>query len=139
MSVWTMASIDPTIRVTAARTQMTGRQSTLAVGKAPRRMRMRAAKPPALATAAMNPVAGVGAPWYTSGVQVWNGTAATLKPSPTMTSTMPASRMLLGTWVWARNTAISDSRVDPVAPYTRATPYRKMADEKAPRMKYFID
>ncbi len=28
----------------------------------------------------MNAVTGVGAPWYTSGVHMWNGTAATLKP-----------------------------------------------------------
>ena len=30
----------------------------------------------------MNAVTGVGAPWYTSGVHMWNGTAATLKPRP---------------------------------------------------------
>ncbi len=30
----------------------------------------------------MNAVTGVGAPWYTSGVHMWNGAAATLKPRP---------------------------------------------------------
>ena len=38
----------------------------------------------------MKPVIGVGAPWYTSGVQTWNGAAATLKSSPTESSAMPA-------------------------------------------------
>jgi len=111
-----LASIEPTSSVRAAMTQMTGRQSTLMIPNAPTRTRIKAAKPPALATAAMKPVAGVGEPWYTSGVQVWNGTAATLKPRPTTTRTMPARRMLFGTWFWARNVAISDRRVEPVAP-----------------------
>ena len=39
----------------------------------------------------MNAVAGVGEPWYTSGVHMWNGTAATLKPSPTISRAKPAS------------------------------------------------
>ena len=39
----------------------------------------------------MNAVTGVGAPWYTSGVHTWNGTAATLNPSPTSSSATPAS------------------------------------------------
>ena len=30
----------------------------------------------------MNAVTGVGAPWYTSGVHTWNGTAATLNAEP---------------------------------------------------------
>ena len=32
---------------------------------------------------------GVGAPWYTSGAQVWNGAADTLNPNPATTNTMP--------------------------------------------------
>mgnify|MGYP001059674074 CR=1 FL=1 len=34
-----------------------------------------------LVATAMNAVTGVGAPWYTSGVQTWNGTAAALNSS----------------------------------------------------------
>ena len=36
-----------------------------------------------LVQAAMNPVTGVGAPAYTSGVHEWNGTALNLNSSPT--------------------------------------------------------
>ena len=39
----------------------------------------------------MNAVTGVGAPWYTSGVHMWNGAAATLKPSPTSRNAKPAT------------------------------------------------
>ena len=46
-----------------ARTKITGRQSEAKVPKPPMHTRSRAAKPPALATPAMKPVAGVGAPW----------------------------------------------------------------------------
>ena len=52
--------------------------------------RMSAANPPTLAMAAMYPVMGLGAPWYTSGVHTWKGTAATLKPNPTNNSAIPA-------------------------------------------------
>src|SRR5450631_970819 len=40
-------------------------------------------KAAALIPAAMNPVIGVGAPWYASGSHMWNGTAATLNSSAT--------------------------------------------------------
>ena len=39
----------------------------------------------------MNPVIGVGAPWYTSGIHEWNGTAPTLNNSPTDNSATPIS------------------------------------------------
>ena len=39
----------------------------------------------------MNPVTGVGAPAYTSGVQEWKGTALNLKSRPTPSKAMPAS------------------------------------------------
>ncbi len=76
-----------------------------------------AAKAPALATAAMNPVTGDGAPWYTSGVHMWNGTAATLKAKPTIRSARPASRRpLVSTTFLDRKSAIWVRLVDPVAP-----------------------
>ena len=43
-------------------------------------------KPAALDPTDKNAVTGVGAPWYTSGTQIWNGTAATLNASPTRIS-----------------------------------------------------
>ena len=48
--------------------------------------RTSAAKAAAFTPAAMNAVTGVGAPSYTSGVHMWNGTAATLKAKPADTS-----------------------------------------------------
>ena len=45
-------------------------------------MRRNAANAAAFVAEAMNAVTGVGAPWYTSGVHMWNGAAATLKPEP---------------------------------------------------------
>ena len=88
----------------------------------------------------MNAVTGVGAPWYTSGVHVWNGTAATLKPSPTSSSTMPGEqRALLEQRVLREERrAMPVSDVEPVAPYTSAMPYRKIADENAPSTKYLM-
>src|ERR1700685_3007251 len=38
---------------------------------------------------AKNAVTGVGAPWYTSGVHIWKGTADTLKQKPAQRKTMP--------------------------------------------------
>ena len=40
----------------------------------------------------MKAVTGVGEPWYTSGVHAWNGTAATLNPSPTSSRANPAQQ-----------------------------------------------
>ena len=71
----------------------------------------------------MKEVTGVGAPWYTSGVQVWNGTAATLNPRPTSSSAMPASKVPLSNSVFAeRKWEMPVSDVVPVAPYTSAMP-----------------
>ena len=61
--------------------------------------------PPNAATfvqAAMNAVTGVGAPWYTSGVQVWNGPTEPLNSRPTTSRPRPA------------NSSVSD-RSDPAA------------------------
>src|SRR4028118_2064392 len=96
-SVWTTASTEPTTMLRTASTQTMGFQSSCSVPKAEKKMRSRAAKPAALAAAAMNAVTGVGEPWYTSGVHVWNGTAATLKPKPPSRRARPARRApLLG-------------------------------------------
>ena len=42
---------------------------------------MNTTNPAAFEPTDRNAVTGVGAPWYTSGTQIWNGTAAILKPS----------------------------------------------------------
>ena len=47
------------------------------------KMRRKTAKAAALGPAERNAATGVGAPWYTSGAQIWKGAAETLKPRPT--------------------------------------------------------
>ena len=46
-------------------------------------MRRKMANAAAFGPAERNAVTGVGAPWYTSGAQIWNGAADTLNASPT--------------------------------------------------------
>ncbi len=90
-SVCTTASAEPTTSDSTASTQITGRQSSRWNGSAITSTRSIAANAAALPTDAMKAVTLVGAPWYTSGVHTWNGTAATLNPSPTSSRAMPAS------------------------------------------------
>ena len=71
----------------------------------------------------MNAVIGLGAPWYTSGVHMWNGAADTLNASPTTSRAKPASSVPSSNSVlWARKLEMPVSDVVPVAPYTSATP-----------------
>ena len=44
--------------------------------------RRNAANAATFVAADMNAVTGVGAPWYASGVHMWKGTSAPLKPNP---------------------------------------------------------
>ena len=60
-------------------------------GNASSQTRRNAANAAAFTVAAMYAVIGVGAPSYTSGAHMWNGTAATLNPKPTSSSAMPTS------------------------------------------------
>lgn len=69
-------------------------------------------------TTARKAVTSIGAPAYVSGSQPWNGTAAILKPNPTMTNN-PAAKATR-----RRSGSIPGSRVaivwrysDPVTPY----------------------
>ena len=117
--VCTTARTEPTITVTTANTQIAGRQSSRQYGRPVFSTRSIAANAATLPADAMNAVTGVGAPWYTSGAQTWNGTAATLKPRPTMSSAMPASTnaSLRSTGTVASNAWKMVSRlVDPVPP-----------------------
>src|SRR3972149_3670328 len=75
-----MAATLPSVIVSAERTTATGTQSAAREGKADTNTRNSAANPPAFAPTDMNAVTTDGAPSYTSGVHLWKGTAATLKP-----------------------------------------------------------
>ena len=86
----------------------------------------------------MNAVTGVGAPSYTSGAHMWNGTADTLNPKPTSSRAMPIPSMgRVATVPSASWNAMVWRLVVPVAPYTRAMPYSRNPEANAPRRKYF--
>src|SRR6266699_1465314 len=101
---------------------------------------MRSTAPNALTSVqdAISAVTGVGAPWYTSGFQAWNGTAPILNSSPTPSSAMPANSRTALCGLDPAVAAIAASLTDPEYPYNMATPNRKNADENAPSRKYFI-
>ncbi|OPZ76544.1 MAG: hypothetical protein BWY77_01878 [bacterium ADurb.Bin431] len=66
-------------------------QSGLSDANAERNTRRKAEKAAALTPTDMKAVTEVGAPSYTSGVHMWKGTSATLKPNPTRSSPIAAS------------------------------------------------
>ena len=57
--------------------------------------RMKSASAAILGATEKKAVTGVGAPSYTSGVHMWNGTADTLKASPARMKTMPKMMPIL--------------------------------------------
>src|SRR5882724_4012379 len=90
-SACTTATTEPNTMVSAATSHTIGSQSQRTPGSATYATRSSAPNAAALVQAAMKPVTGVGAPWYTSGVQAWNGTALTLNSRPTASMPMPSS------------------------------------------------
>ena len=62
-----------------------------------------------------NAVTGVGAPSYTSGAHMWNGTAAILKPMPAATRTTASTSRGLDSCP-ARAVAVPSRPVVPVTP-----------------------
>ncbi len=119
-----------------AKTQATGTQDQPRPPSAPTNTRTNAANAAAFVAAAMNPVTGVGAPWYTSGVHMWNGTTAVLKPNPTSNSATEASTIEVGASSAANAAPTRATFVVPATPYATAMPYSSSAEENAPRMKY---
>src|SRR5215208_1898858 len=90
--LWEMAIRLPRIIVTAEIAQSTPVISTAREGKAVANTRNNPAKPAIFAPDDIKAVTAVGEPWYTSGVHMWKGTAAILKPSPTRMSAAPMVR-----------------------------------------------
>src|ERR1700736_5690352 len=93
MSVWVTVNTVPATIVMIATAHSTGCQSAPKPGSATYRMRSIAPNAAILVAEAMKPVIGVGAPWYTSGIHEWNGTAPTLNSNPTVRSATPTSAM----------------------------------------------
>src|SRR5262245_54189175 len=111
----------PTVMVNAAPAQRIPLSCSATGASATTAARTTAAKAAALTTVAMNAVTDVGAPSYTSGVHRWNGTAATLNPSPTKSIAAPPSSN--GSEAFRCATSASTAYdVDPVPAYSSAMP-----------------
>src|SRR5579864_6332484 len=131
----TSAPILPRVIERAATTQI---NHTRPGASASNRIRSRTANAAALGAVDMNPTTGAGAPSYTSGVQTWNGAAATLNPRPTNISAIAANTSI-STGPDCSRWAMMSMLVDPVAPNMSATPYKKNAVANEPSRKYFND
>src|SRR5229473_7693758 len=129
MFVWTMAIRLPIVIVTNASTPNSTDHSGLMLGNPPLKMRMMTAKPAAFEPTEKNAVAGVAAPWYTSGVQSWNGAAAILKPSPA--TSMVTLNSAAGDGAPVNTREMSTSVVAPETPYSSAMPYSSTAVDMA--------
>ena len=101
-----------------------------------RNTRISAANPAALTATDIKPVTGVGAPWYTSGVHMCSGTAATLKPKPI--TAMPAPAMNSGRLTEPPASAawMPNKSVCAVLAKINATPYSRKAEARQPSRKY---
>src|SRR3954452_25261907 len=77
--------------VTPASTASASPQVAWTSGNASTKIRRKTANAAAFVATAMNEVTGVGAPWYTSGVHVWNGAIEHLNASPVAASATPVS------------------------------------------------
>src|SRR5260370_31354200 len=129
--VWVSAATFPTVIVTIESTSNSSRQSAFIEGRPSRKIRSSIAKDAALEPTDRKAVIGVGAPSYTSGAHMWNGTAALLKPTPA-TTRMTASTSH-GSCSWPTNeTDIVRRFVVPDSPYITDMPYRRTPSENAP-------
>src|SRR5436305_7800999 len=73
----------PIVIESSAENQTSGSQPGPIGSNAVMKMRRKTANAAAFGPAERNAETGVGAPWYTSGAQIWNGEAETLNASPT--------------------------------------------------------
>src|SRR5215213_279211 len=88
---WRSAAMFPTASDTHAITAIATRHRSSFPGKAVTSTRYVTASAAIFVADAMNAVTGVGAPWYASGVHMWNGAAETLKPRPVMIIASPTT------------------------------------------------
>src|SRR5512133_2568189 len=78
---------------------------------------------------AIKVVTGAGAPWYTSGIHIWKGTSASLKPIPT--SIMPRPMTIRGDMEEPdKKFAIPEKFIVPVEAYINAIPNNKKAVDR---------
>jgi len=124
------AAMLPTVIVTIATTSNSSRQirRSWSAGLR-RRMRISIAKDAAFEPTERNAVTGVGAPSYTSGAHMWNGTAAILKPTPA-TTRMTASTRRGSFSCPAKAVAITLRFVVPESPYISDMPVQEDAERE---------
>ena len=135
MFVCVTAATLPTVIVTMASISKSSRQSAFIDGSPSTKIRISIANEAAFEPTDRNAVTGVGAPSYTSGAHMWNGTAAILNPTPATTRiTASTSR---GSRSCPVNTvAIARRFVVPERPYINDMPYSRIPSENAPSRKY---
>src|SRR5437763_1118778 len=73
----------PMVIENSAESQTSGSQPAATGWNAIVKIRRNTANAAALGPAERNPEIGAGAPWYTSGAQIWNGAPETLNARPT--------------------------------------------------------
>ena len=89
MLVCAMAVMLPTPIDNTASTASMPAQWIIIGCNASTRIRITKAKAASLGAVPMNMVIAVGAPWYTSGTHMWNGTAPSLKARPATRKARP--------------------------------------------------
>ena len=112
-SLCTSAARLPIASEAHASTAIAIRQTSSCAGNAVTSTRYVTTSAAAFVAADMNAVTDVGAPWYTSGVHMWNGAAEALKPKPAITIARPAKSSVSSASVAA---AIAEKPSSPVAP-----------------------
>src|SRR5690606_2852852 len=110
---WVRPSTAPIAMDTIATAHNTPRHSQLVASNATVSTRRMPPNAATLVHAAMNAVTGVGAPWYTSGVQVWNGPTEPLNSRPTISRPRPANSRVSLRSVPAEAVAMSASFTEP--------------------------
>src|SRR5215469_10168610 len=116
MFSWAIAATAPSTIDATDRKMMTCRHSLTNGPNGSIINRTKSASAAILGATAKNIVTGVGAPSYTSGVHIWNGTAETLKARPTTTKTRPITTPVEDAAPPATSWAISLNAVVPVNP-----------------------
>src|SRR5579862_688591 len=130
---WTSAAMLPHARDAHASPAIVHRHSSWSCGNVTERTRYATTSAAIFVADAMNDVTGVGAPWYASGLHMWNGAADDLNPRPAMIIASPTRN--IGSC--ACPAAAMRSKLScPVLPYTRAEPNSSVADPTAPTTRY---
>ena len=91
-SRWAIAAKLPIASEQTASTATATDQISACSGNAVTRIRSMSTRPAIFVAADMKAVTVVGAPWYTSGVHMWNGAAETLNASPARIIAIPVTK-----------------------------------------------